>query len=345
MLRHLRILLALTVILQVARASLAQHADILIDVVDGQLTVNETLFLSDFRGGGPSSGDVLELRNPGYLTQGANVLQPGELLSFDMVGPLLFSDGTTWRPAETNTYFRLFRPPIDNHSVVVTGQTTNQTGFPLAQADDRGMLHEHIRFQLGSHEEGPPTTGVYGVRKVLTSPPYISSEPFMLIFNHGLDTPRFIQSVVAARQLVADTPFDCTGDGLLMANDLVCVSSIEQRDRVLRSIGSVAGDLDGDGGVKFSDFLVLSRNFGSEATSYAAGNIDLVGGVAFPDFLILSRNFGFTGAARSVTVPEPSPFANAIVLYILVCRFLFLSQRPAAIRISTENRGTPTCPD
>ena len=323
---HLRFSFAMVVLFQITGTSNAQHADIFIDVIDQQLTVNEPLFLADFRGGLANGGDVLELRNPGYITQGANVLQPGTILSFDIVGPLLFSNGNKWRPAETSVYFELFRPLVDSHSVVVTGQTTSQPGFPLAKADDQGTVHEHIRFQLGSQEEGPPPGGVYGVQKILTSPAHASSEPYMLIFNHGLDTPDFIQSVVAARQLIGDSQFDCSGDGLLMADDLSCVRDIEQRDSVLRSIGSVAGDLDGDGKVEFSDFLILSRNFGTEETSYAAGNIDLVEGITFDDFLILARNFGFDGRTQIDAVPEPSEFANALIICAVVCRCLTQSQ-------------------
>ena len=51
------------------------------------------------------------------------------------------------------------------------------------------------------------------------------------------------------------------------------------------------GDIDGDGQVAFSDFLILSRNFGT-AAAQSGGDIDCDGQVAFGDFLILSRNFG-----------------------------------------------------
>lgn len=176
----------------------------------------------------------------------------------------------------------------------------------LAQADGQGIVHEHIRFRLRSEAEGPPATGVYAVQQVLTSPDLLDSDSFLLLFNHGLATPDFIQSVVAARQLVADSDFDCSGDGLLMPDDLACVANIEQRDRVLGAIGSVAGDLNGDRKVDFSDFLALSRNFGDLGTGYASGDIDLADGIGFPDFLALSRNFGFDGQLQASTVPEPN---------------------------------------
>ena len=50
--------------------------------------------------------------------------------------------------------------------------------------------------------------------------------------------------------------------------------------------------IDGDGEVKFRDFITLSSNFGNESGSYAQGNVDLHDGIGFPDFLLLPGNFG-----------------------------------------------------
>ena len=294
-------------------AALAQHSDVLVDVDRGQLTVNERLHLADFRGGITTEGDILEINNPGYATAGAHRLAPDSLLNFDIVGPLLFSDGHDWTVATPSTYFELTRPSIVDHSVSIGGQTDRESGFWLAQADGRGTMHTHIRFRLG-REEGPPAVGVYAVQKVLTSPSYADSDPFLLVFNNGLNAPDFVRSVVAARQLLADRGFDCTGDGLLTVDDLACVSDVKQRDSVLRSIGSVAGDVDGDKRVDLSDFLAMSRNFGTDAPGYTSGNFDLVGNVGISDFLILSRNFGFDATRRASVVPEPAPDSIATTL-------------------------------
>ena len=68
-------------------------------------------------------------------------------------------------------------------------------------------------------------------------------------------------------------------------------------------VPALAGDIDGDGMVAFSDFLILSTNFGM-AGGPADGDIDGDGQIAFADFLTLSTNFGTSAAAASV--PEPS---------------------------------------
>ncbi len=87
----------------------------------------------------------------------------------------------------------------------------------------------------------------------------------------------------------------------------------------LSELEVLPGDLDGDGGVVFADFLVLSTNFGSTDVGYAGGDIDLDGTVAFADFLVLSSNFGSVSEAASI--PEPStalPFALGLGTVLLI---------------------------
>ena len=55
----------------------------------------------------------------------------------------------------------------------------------------------------------------------------------------------------------------------------------------------IPGDADGDGVVDFSDFLILSSNFGREVEDgIASADFDNNGVVDFVDFLMLSENFG-----------------------------------------------------
>lgn len=55
-----------------------------------------------------------------------------------------------------------------------------------------------------------------------------------------------------------------------------------------------AGDLDDDGSVLFTDFLILSESFGTDVDPFTAGDINGDGTVSFEDFLVLSENFGKT---------------------------------------------------
>ena len=109
---------------------------------------------------------------------------------------------------------------------------------------------------------------------------------------------------------------DCNRDGKLDTDDLPCVSTIRERDRVLAALGTLAGDLDGNGDVDFDDFLRLSANFGVDSTSYANGNVDLVNGINFDDFLILSGNFGKKPGGIAA-VPEPSSLSIIIAVVVV----------------------------
>jgi hypothetical protein len=81
--------------------------------------------------------------------------------------------------------------------------------------------------------------------------------------------------------------------------------------------GRFPGDLDGDGAVGFSDFLVLSDNFGDSGVGYAGGDIDCNGTVAFADFLVLSNNFGQSAGAEASSVPEPASVTLAMFAMLI----------------------------
>ena len=55
--------------------------------------------------------------------------------------------------------------------------------------------------------------------------------------------------------------------------------------------GIGAGDIDKDGVVHFSDFLILSTNFGLEDATWQDGDLSGDGIVSLTDFLLLSSNF------------------------------------------------------
>lgn len=85
----------------------------------------------------------------------------------------------------------------------------------------------------------------------------------------------------------------------------VLVSPPEMEDTGPVCDPNTMGDIDGNGEVAFSDFLILSANFGQAVTSHAQGDLDCSGDVQFADFLILSANFG-TSVGAAASVPEPS---------------------------------------
>ena len=69
------------------------------------------------------------------------------------------------------------------------------------------------------------------------------------------------------------------------------------------------GDADADRRVAFSDFLILSSNFGLTGKRFSDGDLDGDGQVQFADFLILANNFG--KSRQSVAAPTLSATSQA----------------------------------
>lgn len=78
--------------------------------------------------------------------------------------------------------------------------------------------------------------------------------------------------------------FDVSGDGVVSAED------VDQW--VLEIAETFLGDVNLDGTVDFSDFLILSSMCGESDTSWTDGDLDCDGTVGFSDFLILSADYG-----------------------------------------------------
>ena len=76
--------------------------------------------------------------------------------------------------------------------------------------------------------------------------------------------------------------------------DLISSSWLSvQNGEIIWYENSLEGDINGDGRVNVSDFLILSRNFGSQ-DGERDGDLNGDGLVNVADFLILSRNFNRT---------------------------------------------------
>ena len=109
--------------------------------------------------------------------------------------------------------------------------------------------------------------------------------------------------------------FDCSGNGALNVADADC-SDAASLNGMLSAANLISGDADGDGQVQFSDFLILSNNFGLPG-QYTDGDFDADGEVQFSDFLTLSQNFGVS-SPKAAAVPEP------VGTYLALCGVLSL---------------------
>jgi hypothetical protein len=64
------------------------------------------------------------------------------------------------------------------------------------------------------------------------------------------------------------------------------------------------GDANKDGLVNFSDYLLLSQNFGKLNTTWEQGNFNGDNTTNFSDYLLLSQNFGKTGGVSEAEVAQ-----------------------------------------
>ena len=158
-----------------------------------------------------------------------------------------------------------------------------------------------------------------------------SGEYVQTITAGGLDIPRSIAFIPTIEELLGD--FD--GDGILNAADIDLLSqavltgvangssdltgdgviSSEDRTYWVQQIAETNfGDADLNGAVEFSDFLAVSRNFGSSG-GWASGDFDGNREIGFPDFLLLSSTFGQTNPSLSANVEVEVTEVNGFFTY------------------------------
>jgi hypothetical protein len=81
-------------------------------------------------------------------------------------------------------------------------------------------------------------------------------------------------------------------DEIFDLNNDNAIDIADQTFLVEELLGTLPGDINLDGHINFSDFLVLSARFGKQAAVWSDGDFDLNAIVDFADFLALSANFG-----------------------------------------------------
>jgi hypothetical protein len=79
-------------------------------------------------------------------------------------------------------------------------------------------------------------------------------------------------------------------------------------------VETVMGDINEDGIVNFSDYLLLSQNF-NKTGEWSQGDLSGDGVINFSDYLLLSQNFSktFPGSVDGTTVPEPATLSLIIL--------------------------------
>ena len=181
------------------------------------------IFLADFR---DFSGGDFKTKNPGFQSA-QNALLPNELLSYRALGTLKYWDPvlSAWGNPPHGIQVRLFgvleasRQVISDYSqcagqlfcfseggLGVDGSTVFSAdgilGSPELVVDvtnSNGVLHTHLSFFLENWqgEIGGPVGAYLVTMQLISNARYFPSEPFLILFNAGLDENAFATALLA----------------------------------------------------------------------------------------------------------------------------------------------------
>jgi hypothetical protein len=172
---------------------------------------------------------------------------------------------------------------------------SNRLEFDSSQLDVDIPADSTLRIRWAPNLAAQSTGWVYGLDNVQLS---VFGDVILGDFNR--DGVLGVEDV----DLVSHEIWDPSGDPMF---DLTNDSNVSHADvdHLLGLTNRLNGDADFDGKVQFSDFLILSENYGQADSSWSAGDFNSDGLVGFPDFLILANKFG-ESAQIAASVPEPS---------------------------------------
>jgi hypothetical protein len=179
------------------RADEIHTGDIELEIDGNQLvTHNGRYFESAFT----LASGVYRSTTPGF-DSAAGLLQTNEEIGFNVLGPLLYWNGTAMVAPQAGLGLNLFWQGSLSSVTGTDGPVTN--GFSLGGATDLdGSFHEHFTFEIAAEAE----VGAYGVLLELTpagSSTFDKSNPFLLVFNRDLGTAEFEAGVDAMVQVTA----------------------------------------------------------------------------------------------------------------------------------------------
>ncbi len=180
------------------------HGDVEGGIVGSQIVISGGemvaagghIYEGDF---GDAEGGPYETDAPGFDIDGFNT---GEILAFNVVGPLQFWNGTSWGTASTGAADSGTVSILDAQTSVfnVDGASVLEGLVAVGAADALGEVHQHIEFSINASA----ATGSYlfeaalfGYDSTFTNLLYTASETVYIALNNGLSELAFEGSVDA----------------------------------------------------------------------------------------------------------------------------------------------------
>ena len=164
------------------KSSTAQHSDVFISVVGNRISIQEPFHADSIRSFDVlGDGTVWHGTNPGYSTTGPGQFKLNDEVGFNVVSPLLFSNGPSWELANDDRYLQQFWPVFPELAVTTTSMTGNQSGFLIGAVGNRGTVHQHHTFELASFSGRAPEVGAYAIQQVISAAGYVTSDPFWIV--------------------------------------------------------------------------------------------------------------------------------------------------------------------
>ena len=201
-------------IVALSGAASAQHADVRPYVAASQIVTGAhddatgqdiavvRAYGYDF---GEDAADPYFIGDPGFNAEAGSGLTPGSQLRFNVLGDLVYWNGTTPSPSFGATPAdESIRFNFGASNAFVTDTSGSQPGFTLQTVQSNGSVHRHLNTFLNGADGNAvagdgvePAAGIYAVKLELTSsdPLLAASDPFYLVFNNGLDESPHEQSI------------------------------------------------------------------------------------------------------------------------------------------------------
>ncbi|MDG2381101.1 MAG: hypothetical protein P8N76_05465 [Pirellulaceae bacterium] len=257
-LRLLAVTTALVGALVVTEQANAQfgHSDVDFGLDGNRLITNQRVYESFF----PTFGISKHYSsNPGFAAEsdGLGTIGSRQEVVYDVLDRLFFWDGLQFDSPDEEVRIRVENNPPGSSSTFIDGASDVQLGSidppinRIGAASNGGEVHSHVSFFLEAGEDDPPV-GAYGLQVAIStdSEEIVDSEPIFIVFNLGLDSSAFEESL-SVYEGILDTPGivgDFDSSGILDAVDIDLLT-----DAILGNSTDLKFDVNFDGGVDYGD--------------------------------------------------------------------------------------------